>query len=158
MDFNEDVRSISIDPLRPNVVYAGSVRSGIYLSEDGGGIWKQHNDGLTTRAVLDLAIASDGETLYATTDGGGVFRLSTLTQGDFNALNVSEPTPTSTAIATAEETDEPVTQETEIPEVVTETGSEEPGSTGLCGSAVLPVGSMILLAAIPKFSMRKRDK
>ena len=37
------------------------------------------NAGLRTRAVTDLAISNDGEALYATTWGEGVFRLGEVT-------------------------------------------------------------------------------
>ena len=79
--------SIEIDSARPNVLYAGSLRSGIYLSEDGGQSWRLHNEGLTMKSVSVLELSSDGGTLYAGTSGGGVFRLSTMTQEDFDAGN-----------------------------------------------------------------------
>ena len=40
-------------------------------------------------AILVLAISSDGETLYAGTQGEAVFRLSTLRQADFDRLGAS---------------------------------------------------------------------
>ena len=91
MDPNEPITSIVIDPVRPNVVYAGSLFSGMYLSEDGGDTWRLLNDGLRTRAVAALSISSDGETLYAGTQGEGVFRLSTLSQSEFDELTPPDP-------------------------------------------------------------------
>ncbi len=84
MDFNEAIRSIVVDPLRTNVVYAGSWRTGVYLSEDYGKTWQQINDGLSFRAILDLGVSQDGSTLYAATQGGGVFRLSSFSQEDLD--------------------------------------------------------------------------
>jgi len=80
-----------VDPLRTHVVYVGSWTSGVYLSEDAGETWNLLNDGLRTRSVRKLAISSDGETLYAATRGEGVFRLSTLSQDEFDALTPGEP-------------------------------------------------------------------
>jgi photosystem II stability/assembly factor-like uncharacterized protein len=75
------VRSIVVDPVRPEYVYAADRRSGVYRSTDGGRSWVQIKEGLTTRAVNRLAISPDGKTLYAATEGGGVFRLD-LTPSD----------------------------------------------------------------------------
>jgi photosystem II stability/assembly factor-like uncharacterized protein len=75
MNPEESINAIIVDPVRPGIVYAGSRASGVYLSEDWGTSWRLINDGLDTRAVITLAISSDGEVLYAGTQGGGVFRL-----------------------------------------------------------------------------------
>jgi photosystem II stability/assembly factor-like uncharacterized protein len=99
MDPNESIFSVAIDPVRPNVVYAGSSRSGVFVSEDGGASWRLINDGLTTRGVNCLSISGDGETLYAGTRGGGIFRLSTHDQSYYDEL-----APTTTV---APATDEP---------------------------------------------------
>jgi photosystem II stability/assembly factor-like uncharacterized protein len=66
---------IAIDPADSQTVYAADHRSGVYLSTDGGAVWTPINEGLSTRAVTALAISSDGEVLYAATEGEGVFRL-----------------------------------------------------------------------------------
>jgi photosystem II stability/assembly factor-like uncharacterized protein len=86
MDPNEPLTSIVLDPSRPSVLYAGSRASGVFVSEDAGKTWMTLSDGLRTRAVNSLAISADGRTLYAATRGEGVFRLSTLTQADFDKL------------------------------------------------------------------------
>ncbi len=86
MDPNERVSAIVVDPVRPEVVYAGTKFSGVYLSKDGGISWRLLNDGLRTRAVFSLDISPDGSTLYAGTQGEGVFRLSTLSQEEFDSL------------------------------------------------------------------------
>jgi len=89
MDPNEPVPAVVVDPRRPNVVYAGSSRSGLFISTDAGRTWRLHNEGLRTRSILMLAMSSDGQTLYAGTQGEGVFRLSTLRQEDFDRLGAS---------------------------------------------------------------------
>jgi len=53
----------------------GSSTSGVYFSTDSGETWQSLNDGLTSRAVIDLALSADGSVLYAATSGSGVFRL-----------------------------------------------------------------------------------
>lgn len=90
MDPNEPILSVVVDPQRSNVLYASSLFSGVYLSQDGGEIWRLLNQGLRTRAVSALSISSDGKTLYAATQGEGLYRLSTLSQGDFDELAPSE--------------------------------------------------------------------
>lgn len=69
------IHSIVIDPSNPNIVYAADMRTGVYRSTDQGASWQQINNGLEYLAVNDLAISEDGRTLYAATDGRGVFRL-----------------------------------------------------------------------------------
>ena len=101
MDPYEPISSILIDPVRPNVMYAGSLQRGVYLSEDGGKVWRLINTGLSVRSIRYLAISSDGNTLYAGTEGGGVFRLSTLTQQEWQALQpTATPMPTATPAPT----------------------------------------------------------
>ena len=66
---------IVFDSNQPNIVYLGDIFSGMYRSEDGGYSWQKTNKGLNIRAILGLVISGDGGHLYASTDGGGVFRL-----------------------------------------------------------------------------------
>ena len=75
MDPGAAVRDIVIDPTSPQELYAADLRTGVYRSEDGGKLWIQISRGLSMRAVKALAISSDGGTLYAATEGEGVFRL-----------------------------------------------------------------------------------
>lgn len=75
MDFGAIVRDIVIDPTNPEVLYAADIASGVYRSDNGGALWVQINRGLSTRAVIALSLSSDGGTLYAATEGEGVFRL-----------------------------------------------------------------------------------
>jgi hypothetical protein len=73
MDPQAIVRAIAIDRMNTQIVYAGDLRTGVYRSENGGNLWVQTSQGLTTRAIQALAISSDGGTLYAATEGEGVF-------------------------------------------------------------------------------------
>ena len=75
MDPGASIRSIVIDPTSSQVVYAADLSTGVYRSDNGGTLWVQIDKGLTMRAVEALTISSDGGTLYAATEGGGVFRL-----------------------------------------------------------------------------------
>jgi photosystem II stability/assembly factor-like uncharacterized protein len=86
MDPNERISAVVVDPVRPGVVYAGSKNSGVFVSQDYGATWSLHNEGLRTRAIISLEISSDGTTLYAGTQGEGIFRLSTLSQEEFNEI------------------------------------------------------------------------
>jgi hypothetical protein len=83
------IRDIVVDPTNPQVVYAGAQDSGVFQSEDGGQRWQAINDGLTNRSVYTLAISADGQTLYAGTDGAGVFRLD---------IDGTPPSPPATSI------------------------------------------------------------
>lgn len=71
------IRGLVIDPLDSSVMYAGDEFSGVYRSMDGGESWALINNGLLVRTVRTLAISADGTTVYAGTNGGGVFRLDT---------------------------------------------------------------------------------
>jgi photosystem II stability/assembly factor-like uncharacterized protein len=69
------ILDLVIDRTAPGVVYAADQRMGVYRTDDGGRFWSQAGTGLSTRAVRGLALSSDGGTLYAATDGEGIFRL-----------------------------------------------------------------------------------
>jgi uncharacterized protein (TIGR03437 family) len=69
------IRDILIDPTMPQVIYAADPRTGVYRSEDGSKSWVLINRGLRMRNVNALGLSSDGSTLYAATEGEGVFRL-----------------------------------------------------------------------------------
>jgi len=69
------VSDIVFDPTQPNVLFATDRMSGVYRSTDGGMTWRAINKGLDVRNVRTLGISSDGQLLYAGTDGGGVYRL-----------------------------------------------------------------------------------
>jgi len=69
------VRSIVIDPTQPNIVYAAEMQTGVFRSTDGGATWQQIIHNLKVKAIHSLAISEDGRTLYAATEGNGVYRL-----------------------------------------------------------------------------------
>ncbi|MBA7613990.1 Ycf48-like protein [subsurface metagenome] len=69
------IRSIVIDPVDTQILYAADFYLGVYMSTDGGESWTTINEGLSTKAVASLALSSDGRVLYAATSGEGVFRL-----------------------------------------------------------------------------------
>ena len=69
------IHRIVFDPVNPQIAYTSDWASGVYRSDDGGETWLQTNPGLTMRSVLGLDISSDGQHLYAGTNGGAVFRL-----------------------------------------------------------------------------------
>lgn len=69
------ITSIVFNPSNSNQVFAGGITTGFYVSNDGGDNWEQFNNGLTTREVIDLKPTSNGEAIYAATNGGGIFRL-----------------------------------------------------------------------------------
>ncbi|MFC1569290.1 T9SS type A sorting domain-containing protein [bacterium] len=69
------ITDVLFDPTNPEVIYLSDIRSGVYQSVDGGDTWMPLSQGLRTRAVNALAISSDGQHLYAATEGEGVFRI-----------------------------------------------------------------------------------
>jgi photosystem II stability/assembly factor-like uncharacterized protein len=69
----DDVTSIAVDQLRHATVYAGEYGDGVFESTDFGDHWHRFSAGLDDLRVTGLAFASDGATLHAATDGGGVF-------------------------------------------------------------------------------------
>ncbi|OGI08941.1 MAG: hypothetical protein A3I68_03635 [Candidatus Melainabacteria bacterium RIFCSPLOWO2_02_FULL_35_15] len=73
---HDDVTSIIFNPVNPNQVFASCDATGFYVSNDGGINWEQFNDGLLVRDVQGLAITPDGSAVYASTNGGGIFRLA----------------------------------------------------------------------------------
>ncbi|PYS46203.1 MAG: hypothetical protein DMG13_30485, partial [Acidobacteria bacterium] len=80
---NMIVSCLTMDPLNPATLYAGTNSGGVFKSTDGGMTWTAINEGLTNMNVTALAIDPlNPATLYAgtapfdaeTDDGGGVFR------------------------------------------------------------------------------------
>jgi len=79
MNPEASVSDIVFDPTDPQVMFASDRQSGVYRSSNEGTTWIAINKGLRTRAVNALAISADGTTLYAATEGEGVFRLDLTT-------------------------------------------------------------------------------
>jgi photosystem II stability/assembly factor-like uncharacterized protein len=96
------ISDIVFDPADPQVMYVADRFSGVYRSTDSGVTWTSINVGLRTRAVNALAISSDGQHLYAATEGEGVFRLDLSGQPPQPVpLPTSRPTPTSVPTGTS---------------------------------------------------------
>lgn len=89
MDPGATVRDIVIDATNSQVLYAADLRTGVYRSTDGGNLWVQVSRGLSTRAVKSLSLSSDGGTLYAATEGEGVFRLDIKASAETVVTSVS---------------------------------------------------------------------
>ena len=67
----DEISSLVIDPVHPNVLYAGSYNNhGVLKSEDGGASWKAFNDGLINLSVNALAIDPGAVFLHAATSSG----------------------------------------------------------------------------------------
>lgn len=69
------ISSIVINPTDPQMMYVSDRMSGVYYSGDGGASWIAITNGLRMRCVTSLALSSDGQHLYAATEGEGVYRL-----------------------------------------------------------------------------------
>jgi hypothetical protein len=149
------VSDIVFDPTDPQVMYASDRFSGVYRSTDGGATWTPINTSLRTRAVNALAISSDGQHLYAATEGEGVFRLDLSGQPPQSVPTPTLPptptpvptavpppvaTPTPTAVAAAPTGTPPPAQPTAPPEVAPTSTPEPSGGQGICGGvAALPL-------------------
>src|SRR5690606_13666977 len=68
------VMAVAFDPANGARLYAADWHGGLYLSADGGTTWRQANEGLTNRALNNLAVSEDGVYVYGATQGEGVFR------------------------------------------------------------------------------------
>ncbi len=80
------MHALAIDPSAAATLYAGTSRSGVYKSSNGGASWTAIYSGLTSTDVRVLAIdPSPSATLYAGTVGGA-FK-STNGGGSWTAIN-----------------------------------------------------------------------
>jgi photosystem II stability/assembly factor-like uncharacterized protein len=141
------VSDIVFDPTDPQVMYVADRFSGVYRSTDGGATWTPINVGLRTRAVNALAISSDGQHLYAATEGEGVFRLDLSGQPPLAALmptslptSTLPPAPAATPWPAATPTLFPPASTsrpapTATPQPATPSAPEPSGGGGLCGGA-----------------------
>jgi len=68
-------RDIIFDPTNPEIMYTSDILSGVYQSQDGGESWIKIVKGIEGDWVTSLSISSDGQHIYVTTSGAGVFRL-----------------------------------------------------------------------------------
>jgi photosystem II stability/assembly factor-like uncharacterized protein len=93
MDAQASIRALAIDPTNSNALYASDLTTGAYRSRDAGQTWEQINEGLRTRSVMALTIFPDGGTVYAATDGEGVFRLDLMPLERRHQPGVQPPAP-----------------------------------------------------------------
>jgi photosystem II stability/assembly factor-like uncharacterized protein len=70
------VEDVVFDPNDPIKVYAADINSGVYFSPNQGENWYPINENLNTKSVTSLSISSDSKIIYASTAGGGVYRLT----------------------------------------------------------------------------------
>jgi photosystem II stability/assembly factor-like uncharacterized protein len=89
-----DVMDIVYCPTDGVLIYLADLRSGVYRSTNGGVSWIPINNNLRTKAVNALAFSSDGQVLYAGTEGEAVFRLD-----EAGPVTAVENPPPSTGIA-----------------------------------------------------------
>ena len=69
------ITDVEFDLQNPQVLYASETFSGVFRSQDGGKTWQAINGGLPVRTINALALSSDGQHLYAASEGSGVYRL-----------------------------------------------------------------------------------
>ena len=69
------VTAIVFDPYTQGRLFAADELLGVFYSEDSGRTWATLNEGLSTKAVSDLALSRDGAFLFAATQGEGLFKL-----------------------------------------------------------------------------------
>ncbi|HEY3026241.1 MAG TPA: hypothetical protein VGJ55_08845, partial [Pyrinomonadaceae bacterium] len=83
------VGTLIVDPINPNIAYAGTAGGGVFKTTNRGASWAQFNTGLGNTIVYGLAIdSSNGNNIYAGTDGSGAFR-STNGGASWNALSIA---------------------------------------------------------------------
>jgi photosystem II stability/assembly factor-like uncharacterized protein len=91
MNPEAQITSVVFNPANSGkTAYAADLFGGVYSSADGGQTWSVINNGLLMRSVNALAISSDGQHLYAGTEGGGTYRLDLNNQAPAAA---PQPTP-----------------------------------------------------------------
>lgn len=149
------VTSIVHSPIDPSQVFIADRFSGVYLSTDAGSTWLAINQGLLNRAVEALAISSNGEHLYAATEGGGVYRLDLIGESppvdqelaaptEPPATEPQHPLPTPTRPAIVQQLEDPL----QAPE-------ERPRPS--CGGGALPLLFVGLVLA-GRITLKKSGK
>lgn len=69
------VNAFVVDPLDPNLVYAGT-DIGVYASRDAGAFWNPYGSGLPRVAVFDMAIQNSNRILRVATHGRGIWEVA----------------------------------------------------------------------------------
>lgn len=72
------VNALAADPVHRGVIFAGTWEGGVYRSNDSAASWTPFNTGLAAPFIQSLAIDVQGRTLYAGTQGNGVYRRAVL--------------------------------------------------------------------------------
>lgn len=73
--FGGTFTAIVVDPMRPEIVYAGSYTNGVYKSIDRGLTWYRMVNGLGNLSIQSLAIdPTDSNVVYAGTYSGGLYK------------------------------------------------------------------------------------
>jgi photosystem II stability/assembly factor-like uncharacterized protein len=67
------VSSLAMNPMKPNVLYVGTLEAGVFRTTDGGATWSELNEGLPDRRVRTIVIDDFGTRLSVGTYTGGVF-------------------------------------------------------------------------------------
>jgi photosystem II stability/assembly factor-like uncharacterized protein len=69
------IRCITIDPSKPDTIYAGLAAFGVFKTADAGTTWESISDALEDTFTKTLVIhPAKTDTVYLGTDGGGVYR------------------------------------------------------------------------------------
>ncbi|HYE84384.1 MAG TPA: family 16 glycoside hydrolase [Clostridia bacterium] len=69
------ISSIAMDLKDSNILYISDYHLGVFISTNSGESWWPINDGLDIKSVTSLSLSKDGKVIYASTSGGGVYRL-----------------------------------------------------------------------------------
>lgn len=98
LDNKSTLRSLVINPNRPNNLYVSSFSDGIYHSTDKGHSWHKINQGLTTLNFTKLYIPKsiNTQTVFAIAGQGGLYKLST---NNANWIKVHDKSIVVTALA-----------------------------------------------------------
>jgi photosystem II stability/assembly factor-like uncharacterized protein len=72
----QGVGALAVHPAAPSIVFAGTYGGGSFKSIDGGANWSPMNDQPPNLLIRALAIDAGSATLYAGTDGAGVFAIA----------------------------------------------------------------------------------
>ena len=69
------IKTVTIDPSHPNIMFAGTWGAGIFKTTDGGENWKAVNQGITNRYITKLIVSPvSSNTVYAGTTSNGIFK------------------------------------------------------------------------------------
>jgi len=69
------ISSVVILPSDPDILFVSDYQRGVYMTTTGGESWVGINQGLDYQAVTSLALSKNEQVIYASTAGGGVYRL-----------------------------------------------------------------------------------